>query len=165
MNSITAAKNRRANPPPPSNQNTFINKNLPSQENMENKMPNAPPLTLPQIIQSVDIRLTNLEKTVIELKTNGQKYNFPSQATANESSDRSHEFKEMIIDEFDKRYELLAQEIIELKDIVLKLQTFTMDVNKMLLEERNHIIDELEKKEQETRDSTFLTSTNDDVKN
>lgn len=155
MNSITAAKNRRANPPPPSNQNTFINKNLPStQENVENKMSNTPPLTLPQIIHSVDIRLTTLEKTVIDLKTNGQKYNFPSQDTENESSDnRSHEFKEMIIDEFDKRYELLAQEIIELKDIVLKLQTFTMDVNKMLLEERNHIIDELEKKEQEKQNS------------
>jgi hypothetical protein len=30
----------------------------------------------------------------------------------------------------------LAQEIMNLKDIVLKLQSYTMDVNKQLLEER-----------------------------
>ena len=42
-----------------------------------------------------------------------------------------------IIDEFDKRYELLAEEIVNIKNIVLSLQSYTMDVNKMLLEERS----------------------------
>ena len=150
MNSITAAKIRRANPPPPPTlQNTIINKNQPStQDNIENRNLPTSSLTLPQIIKSIDVRLITLEKTVTELKTNGA--NHISDKVSSENS--SPNFED-VIDEFDKRCELLAQEIIELKDIVLKLQTFTMDVNKMLLEERNHIIDELEKKEQEKQKS------------
>ena len=41
--------------------------------------------------------------------------------------------------EFDHRYELLATEIEDLKDAFMKLQTFTMDINKTLEEERNQV--------------------------
>jgi hypothetical protein len=44
-----------------------------------------------------------------------------------------------IISEFNSRFELFAHEISELKDIVLKLQLYTMEVNKSLLEEREKI--------------------------
>lgn len=47
------------------------------------------------------------------------------------------------MNEMQSRYEILAQEIGELKDIVLKLQVYTMDVNKTLLEERIHILSDL----------------------
>ena len=40
------------------------------------------------------------------------------------------------MDEFNARFELLADEIANMKNIVLSLQSYTMDVNKMLLEER-----------------------------
>ena len=38
------------------------------------------------------------------------------------------------ISEFDHRYQLLATEIINLKQIMLKLQAYTLDVNKTLME-------------------------------
>ena len=47
------------------------------------------------------------------------------------------------IEEMQSRYEILAREIVDLKDIVLKLQSYTMDVNKTLLEERIHILSDL----------------------
>ena len=39
-------------------------------------------------------------------------------------------------EEYENRFDILAQEISELKQTVLSLQTYTMEVNKMLLNER-----------------------------
>lgn len=50
-----------------------------------------------------------------------------------------------IIQEYDNRFNLVAQEIGELKETVLKLQTFTMDVNKTLYDERIKILGDLDK--------------------
>jgi hypothetical protein len=38
---------------------------------------------------------------------------------------------------------MIVEEVTTLKDIVLKLQTYTMDVNKTLLEERINILSDL----------------------
>ena len=38
---------------------------------------------------------------------------------------------------------MLAEEIASLKDTLLKLQTYTMDVNKMLLDERVNVLSDL----------------------
>ena len=43
---------------------------------------------------------------------------------------------EAVLDEFQSRFEILAEELSSLKNIVLSLQSYTMDVNKRLLEER-----------------------------
>jgi len=44
-----------------------------------------------------------------------------------------------ILDEFNARFEIMAEEIANLKNIVMNLQMYTMSVNKQLLEERqNH---------------------------
>ena len=45
--------------------------------------------------------------------------------------------------EFNHRFEMLADEIGTLKDIVLKLQSYTMEVNKTLMEERIHVLSDL----------------------
>jgi hypothetical protein len=37
--------------------------------------------------------------------------------------------------EFNNRFEILAEELVDLKNIVLNLQTYTMSVNKKLLEQ------------------------------
>lgn len=164
MNSITAAKNRRVNPPSsipsPPPQNTYVN-NFPQKtpttntQSIPNKeMNNA--LTLPQVIKLVDIRLTNLEKAMVEVKTNSnivysqstENQTPPSSVSFNDDINLSKKLKDTI-DEFDKRYEMLAQEVIELKNIVLSLQSYTMDVNKMLMEERTHIMEELGRNEQD----------------
>jgi hypothetical protein len=51
---------------------------------------------------------------------------------------------QQIATEFDKRYELLAEEIVNLKNIVLSLQSYTMEVNKTLMEERVRIFSDIE---------------------
>lgn len=48
-----------------------------------------------------------------------------------------------IIQEYNMRFDIIAEEISVLKDTVLKLQTYTMDVNKMLLNERIQILSDL----------------------
>jgi hypothetical protein len=48
-----------------------------------------------------------------------------------------------ILSDFNNRFEILAEEINNLKDIVLKLQSYTMDVNKTLLDERINVFSDL----------------------
>jgi len=48
-----------------------------------------------------------------------------------------------IIQEYNMRFDIIAEEISVLKDTVLKLQTYTMDVNKMLLNERIQILSDM----------------------
>lgn len=183
MNSITAAKNRRANggtPPPPSPTQSQLNiKNgqqsgQPAQKGLQNA------LTLPQVIQIVDLRLTNLEKSMTELKissppaaTNEKNVHFDINTGSNvntpttnveinkllENVVKSDLLKETI-DEFDKRYDLLAEEIILLKNIVLNLQSYTMDVNKLLMEERSRFIHAFGLKPNLTNDTDIIDCDN-----
>jgi hypothetical protein len=46
-------------------------------------------------------------------------------------------------DEFDTKFAVLAQEVADLKDIVLKLQAYTMEVNKTLYEERIQVLSDM----------------------
>jgi hypothetical protein len=88
-------------------------------------------LTLPQVISVVDARLIKLEKFMNESQqesSNGHSSTTPPVI--------NHSITQPLIEEFQNRFDLLAQEIMNLKDIVLKLQSYTMDVNKQLLEER-----------------------------
>ena len=61
------------------------------------------------MIALVDSRLTNLEK-----KSGNDEY----------------------FEEFETRFEIMAQELADMKQIVLSLQSYTMDVNRMLMDER-----------------------------
>lgn len=95
--------------------------------------PSAPvQMTLQQVISTVDKRLTQLE-TVVKSNANNNDNN-----NNNESSDLP-----LIVDEFNNRFELIVTEINSLKDIVMKLQSYTMEVNKMLVDERIHILSDL----------------------
>jgi hypothetical protein len=117
MSSAALAKKRRANAPPP----PIDPRTTPS------PTPNSTSpvgLTLPQVIALVDSRLTNLETFVKNL--DGTSSNTSPNAI---SSD--------LIEDYESRFQMLATEITEMKDIVLKLQTFTMEVNKKLLEKVN----------------------------
>jgi hypothetical protein len=64
----------------------------------------------------IDKRLTNLE--TVEVNEND----------ATELEDMT--------EEYENRFDILAQEISELKQTVLSLQTYTMEVNKMLFDEK-----------------------------
>ena len=86
-------------------------------------------MTLQQVISTVDKRLTQLETIV---KSNNNNTN------NNDTSDLP-----LVVDEFNNRFELIVTEINSLKDIVMKLQSYTMEVNKMLVDERIHILSDL----------------------
>jgi hypothetical protein len=87
-------------------------------------------MSLQQVISTVDKRLTQLE-TIAKSNNNN-----------NDNSNESSELP-LIVDEFNNRFELIVTEINSLKDIVMKLQSYTMEVNKMLVDERIHILSDL----------------------
>lgn len=125
--SLASAKKRRA--PNEPLRTSVVQPDQPTQNN------NAG-LTLPQVIQLVDRRLIILEKFMNESQDNG--LNTIDEANNEQEDDlnKNSQLKE-IVDEFDKRYELLAEEIVNLKNIVLSLQSYTMEVNKVLYDEKN----------------------------
>ena len=88
--------------------------------------------TLQQVIAVIDRRLTNLEKTTTELKFSPP----PPIPVQTQNQQPTDDFSECL-DEFNGRFELLVEEIANLKTIVMNLQSYTMGVNKMLLEERS----------------------------
>jgi hypothetical protein len=92
-------------------------------------------LTLPQVIAVVDARLIKLETFMKETQSKG-----PMQA---QTQTQHQAPSDDILSEFDEKFEVLANEIADLKDIVLKLQSYTMDVNKMLMEERITVLSDM----------------------
>ena len=130
--SNASAKNRRA----------FISPPLQNQSNTITQPSNAPSnsttgLTLQQVISLFDRRIVNLESLA---KESSQKVAFQQDVPAESSDESSVDNLSEIIDEFNSRFELFAQEIGTMKDALLKLQTYTMDVNKTLLEERGQLL-------------------------
>jgi|UniRef100_A0A6C0LP54 hypothetical protein len=106
---------------------------IPQQPNV-----NASGLTLPQVISIVDKRLVTLETFMRDSKQNSENITV-SRVNDSEPSEEQVSW----IDEFNHRFELLAEEMSNMKDIVLKLQSYTMEVNKTLLEERIHVFSDL----------------------
>lgn len=106
---MSAARKRRAQEPPSLPQ-PIQSRLLPNQPQQP-----SPGLTLPQVIGLIDSRLTKLELIT--------------------STDAVVENQENT-EEFETRFDILAEEISNLKQIVLSLQSYTMDVNKILFDER-----------------------------
>lgn len=98
-------------------------------------------LTLPQVIAVVDARLIALETFVKETKNASVKVQVPAQVPAQVPT--KAQISDDTIDELNEKFEILATEIADLKDIVLKLQSYTMEVNKTLIEERISILSEV----------------------
>ena len=122
MSGIAAAKKRRAGltspiPEPPRSSNGGLA--APIQQNQPQG------LTLQQVIALLDSRITKLEK---DSSNGNQIYSQTDQSTELLPSNISE-----ILDDFQQKFVILAGEINSLKDTVLKLQSYTMDVNKILL--------------------------------
>ena len=111
--SLSAAKKRRANVA------TELNTPPISRDLTTNKQNVGNGLTMQQIITTFNSRITKLEE-----KSNTD-YN-------NDDDDKLP----VSSDEIDTRFHILVHEIGELKDMVIKLQSFTMQVNKTLFDER-----------------------------
>ena len=99
-------------------------------------------LTLPQVIAVVDARLIKLETFMKETQSKGPIVQIQAQNQV-QTQTPAQAPSDDIISEFDEKFEVLANEIADLKDIVLKLQSYTMDVNKMLMEERINVLSDM----------------------
>jgi predicted nucleic acid-binding Zn-ribbon protein len=128
--------------------------------------PSQSGLTLPQVISLVDTRLIRLEQFMKETQENNTTYkpviefrDSGSNVVSSESDpDQLTDLNE-ILEEYNNRFVLLAEEMAQLKDTIMKLQTYTMDVNKMLLEERVNVLSDLG-----NNTSTFtMNGTSEDV--
>jgi len=132
--SLAAAKKRRAppqtTPAPPVDSRSMTN------QSSNQAGPSG--LTLPQVISVVDKRLLVLESSVKQLLEAPRE-----QIAASPETEIPSNITE-VLDEFNSRFETMAVEIENLKNIVLSLQSYTMDVNKMLLEERVRILSDNE---------------------
>jgi hypothetical protein len=115
-------------------------------------------LTLPQVIALVDRRLMTLETFMKEQKDNQGQQQQVQQSTDVQSinADIIKTEIENMAEEFNNRYEQLALEIQSIKDIVLKLQSYTMEVNKTLMEERVRILSDVENSANITIDNEVL---------
>ena len=95
-------------------------------------------LTLPQVIALVDRRLVTLETFMKDTKAAPQVQQVLAPVPA-----PAQQLDEEVLDEINNRFELLAGEVAELKDILIKLQSYTMEVNKRLVDERIQILSDV----------------------
>jgi hypothetical protein len=123
-----AARKRRAggSSMPGSNDNII--------QQQQQQQPPASGLTLPQVIALVDRRLVVLETFMKETKTQA-----PAAPAASPAPTMDDEF----VEDINSKFEMLANEIADLKDMLLKLQTFTMEVNKRLVDERIQLLSDV----------------------
>ena len=177
MSAAAAAKRRRAgiNPPPvtqPNQNQNQAERLISNLQNMQNSVqtqvqPQVPtrPLNLQQIIQLLDSRIVKLEKSapISTLEVQSTSSSIPNEKIVELVNEAMAEH----VSEFNTRSEMLANEIMQLKDIVLSLQTYTMSVNKMLLDERIQILSEIPEPEtptvtvSQTEDNIVLSDVND----
>lgn len=136
-NALASARRRRAGPetvaPAPGVRQTTPQPSFPGQS--QPPTPNMTTgLTLPQVISVVDKRLLSLETYVKEQQENGA-FN----ANANAAEQQSADFS-AIIEEYNARFDIIADEIANMKDLIMKLQSYTMEVNKTLMDDRIRIL-------------------------
>lgn len=126
---LAAAKRRRAFNNDNNNQttdnsiNTTTNQNNTQQTTQNSKPVSDKPRTINEALRFLNNRIDTIENSISNNQTNT-----PSMID-NE-----------VIEEYENRFDLIIQEINNLKDAMLKLQSFTMDVNKQLFEERINIL-------------------------
>jgi hypothetical protein len=117
----SAAKKRRA---PPSTEP--IRPPVPGRPSTQSNGNPSSGLTLPQVIALIDTRLVRLETTTKTL----------AESSNGESGSSASAISPEVLEEFNTRFEIIAEEVANIKNIVLNLQSYTMNVNKMLLDER-----------------------------
>jgi len=118
-------------PPPPNN--TPTNSTQP-QSSLQ------PRMTMQQVVILLDQRVKELETTKTEINNT---------VSVNDLNN--------IISEFNSRFEILAKEIDDIKNMLLKLQSYTMDVNKMLVDERIQILSNIDDLDQSNLNITDET--------
>ncbi len=129
--------------------NSSGNVNVGARPNTSTSQGQGQGLTLPQVISVIDTRLIVLETFMKDTKEGKSQSSISMMNRTQEVSQEVQTSQSIpetneIMEEMDTRFDILAREIADLKDVVLKLQAYTMDVNKTLLEERIHILSDLD---------------------
>jgi hypothetical protein len=96
-------------------------------------------LTLPQVIALVDQRLVVVETFMKNMQSSETPGVLPQSNDLSIPDSNTNS----ILEEINSRYDLLAEEVINMKNIVLNLQSYTMEVNKTLMEERIRILSDV----------------------
>lgn len=125
MNSIAAAKRRRAGIQPNTPQVT--NTPPPPPQNVAQPQPK---INLMQFLSNVDKKMNELEAKIPK-EANFDNIRLEIETAEGKTQVPITEYMETM----DSRFQILAEEIATVKDIVLKLQSFTMEVNQKLLHE------------------------------
>lgn len=94
-------------------------------------------MTLQEVISHFNKKIQSLEENMSNISPSTT--NTGSTASGTTPAPNSDELN-IIFSEFNDRFELFAQEIALMKEQLLKLQTYTMDVNKVLYEERVRVL-------------------------
>jgi hypothetical protein len=138
---LASARQRRAGTPSSTPETTQSASSSPST--------NTAGLTLPQVISLIDSRLSVLEKFMNDTK--GLRMQTPvvnenitmTEVSPVQPSAIQPSSIQSVLDEYNNRFMMLAEEIGQMKDTLMKLQSYTMDVNKMLLDERVNVLSDL----------------------
>jgi len=121
-------------------------------ENVDtDKKENVKTYTMTEMVTLLNSRVVALER--------GNNQN----STASASDNTTLEELRSLADEVNIRFELFANEIANMKDTVMKLQTYTMDVNKMLMNERIQILSNVEQSEMSEPEFQDLDASANDV--
>lgn len=134
-NSLASAKRRRAGmTPEPTLTPTTTTTPTPPQPAANGRM------SLPQLLNNFENRLKaveyNKQDTVTETPMSFSVTD-PDTGTIKKMSLSDY------MTDMDNKFYMLAEEITSMKDIIIKLQSFTMEVNKTLMEERVRILSEV----------------------
>ena len=121
--SIAAAKRRRAGI-----QSSTPDVTTSIQPSISNNPPTNPKLSIQNFVVLLDKRMSTLEES---LKSNTEPNNIKLELDTPEGK-KTMKITEYM-EEMDTKFNMLAEEIMNMKDIVLKLQSFTMEVNKSLV--------------------------------
>ena len=125
--SLASAKAKRAGINPP-----------PSTISPRSQAPPTPPgggvrLTVPQVLVMLESRITKLETGVRSAPVSKPTPPAPAQTDFQST-----------LDDMESKFMMLAEEISTMKDVIMKLQAFTMDVNKTMFEERIQIMSDID---------------------
>ena len=97
-------------------------------------------LTFQQVIHVIDNRLARLEQ---EMKAKVASAPGPTPAKAPAQVQTQDQVTKSQMEDMESKFMMLAEEITTMKDVLMKLQAFTMDVNKTLFNERIQIMSDI----------------------
>jgi hypothetical protein len=97
-------------------------------------------MSLPQLLTNLENRLKVIETS--KPNTNNETPISFTVTDPETGTDRKMSLSDYMTD-MDNKFFMLAEEITSMKDILIKLQSFTMEVNKTLMEERIRILSDI----------------------